>query len=255
MSFSPVNKLERLLIDAAEDPAARPAFYREILDEELFVITEGQTPEREREFVTDKDTSFQLRLLEIEDKLYVPIFTSVERISAIIPNKMGFAAMKGRDVLAMLRGKELVLNPGADYGKMFSPEEVEGILDGSIFNPQERLGAGTKILIGEPAEFPQHIADALSSYFKRSHEVKTAYLALAFVDEADKQPDTMIGLEASGDWNRIVEEAGLVVRQVIKPGEAVGFVHVGESSDDFVSSFLRQHIKPFYKRKKWFGIF
>jgi len=31
-----------------------------------------------------------------------------------------------------------VLNPGSDYGKEFLPDEVSRLLDGTIFQPQER---------------------------------------------------------------------------------------------------------------------
>ena len=47
MEFMPVNELERLLVAAASDFAARPAFYRGITEHPLFVINEGSAPGRE----------------------------------------------------------------------------------------------------------------------------------------------------------------------------------------------------------------
>ena len=227
MAFTPVNELERLLVAAATDPAARPAFYREIGQHELFVITEGRQPEREQRFVADENTSLQIRMIELDGKLHAPIFTSVERISAMVPKEVGFVAMKGDAVLSMLRGKDLVMNPGAEYGKIFTAHEVEGILNGSIFNPQETPDVGgKKILLGQPTEYPRHITDALSRFFARSRDVKAAYLAHAFIPEVDQAPHTLIGVDVAGDWRKVVEEAGIVVREVAKPGEIVDFVQL-----------------------------
>lgn len=36
----------------------------------------------------------------------------------------------------MIRGAALLLNPASEYGKRFSPAEIEALIDGSIFAPQ-----------------------------------------------------------------------------------------------------------------------
>lgn len=187
MAFHPVNDIERLLAAAATDPAARPAFYRGLTEHELFVIKEGELPEREERVTAEQSLSFQIRLIDVNGKPHAPIFTSVGRISAVVPNQVGFIAMNGRAALEMLRGKDLVLNPGTEYGKLFTPQEVESVLDGSIFRAgQETLVAGgQEIIVGQPADYPHHIADALGRFFARCPEVRTAYLAHAFMPELD----------------------------------------------------------------------
>src|SRR4051794_26774993 len=100
MAFAPVNELERLLFAAATDPAARPAFYRAIVQHELFVITEGRKPEREQRYALDADLPLQIRMIELDGKLHAPIFSSVERISAVVPKEVGFIAMKGDAALS-----------------------------------------------------------------------------------------------------------------------------------------------------------
>lgn len=83
MAFTPVNELERLLTAAAGDPAARPRFYRALADHDLFVITEGRTPERNQRVTLTENMPMQVRMIRLDDKLHIPIFTAVERISAL----------------------------------------------------------------------------------------------------------------------------------------------------------------------------
>jgi hypothetical protein len=256
MAFTPVNEIERLLIAAATDAAARPAFYRGLGQHELFVITEGRKPEREQRVVADDNTSVQIRMIELDGKLHTPIFTSVERISAVVPKEVGFIAMKGDAVFTMLRGKDLVMNPGAEYGKIFTAQEVESIVNGSVFNPQETPDVGGKeILLGQPKDYPRHITDALRRFFARTRDVKAAYLAHAFIPEIDQAPHTLIGVEVVGDWRNVVEEAGVVVREVAKPGEIVDFVQLRPQATDTIGDYMQQQTKPFYARKKWLGLF
>jgi hypothetical protein len=256
MVFQPVNEIERLLIAAATDPAARPAFYRGLIEHELFLITEGPTHRHEGRIVAGDNTSYQVRMIELDGKLQAPIFTSVERISAIVPREVNFIAMKGGAVLGMFRGKDLVLNPGAEYGKMFIAQEVDSILTGTIFSPQAKPDVGgKKILLGQPNDYPRHITNALQRFFARSREVRAAYLAHAFIPDIDKVPHTLIGVQVTGDWCRIVEDAGVVVREVAHPGEIVDFVHISPRATDTIGGYMQRQTKPFYVRKKWLGLF
>lgn len=255
MSFTPVNELERLLMDAAKDPAARPAFYRAIVDHDLFVISNGKIPEVPRQIVADDNTTFQVQMIEIEGSLHIPIFTSVERISAEIPKESGYVAAQGGDILKMLRGNDLILNPGAEYGKVLTRQEVDSILDGSIFGGQQLDVGGKRILLGQPSVYPQHVVDALRKYFERTREVNAAYLAHAFIPDIDKEPHTVIGIEMTQNSQEVIRDAGLVVREVAKEGEYVDLVVLTSGSDDIICQYMKGETSPFYRRKKWFGLF
>lgn len=169
--------------------------------------------------------------------------------------EIGFVGMKGRDLLNVLRDNDLVLNPGSDYGKFLTRDEVNGIIDGSIFNPQEtRAVGGKRILLGQPKDYPHHVTEALSRLFAQNRDVKAAYLAHAFIAEIDKEPHTLIGVEVTGDWKRVIEDAGVVVREVAKGGEVVDFVQIHRGAKDTVGAYMQGQTKPFYKRRL-FGIF
>lgn len=42
---------------------------------------------------------------------------------------------------------------------------------------------------------------------------------------------------------------------VLGDGQVVDFVQVKPDTTDTVASYLRQETAPFYKRKRWFGLF
>lgn len=256
MEFMPVNELERLLVAAASDFAARPAFYRGITEHPLFVINEGSAPGREGKTVLKEGTQLQVRQIEREGKLHTPIFTSVERISAVVPKEVRYLAVKGSDLLSLLRGSDLVLNPGSSYGKFLPAKEVESIIDGSIFHPLEviKAGAGQRILLGQPKVYPHHITEALMRYFKKTRDVQAAYLAHAFMPNVDESSHTLIGIDAIGDWEKVIEGVGIVIEDVRKPGEIVDFVRLDGQTPDTIGDYQREQTKPFY-RKKWLGLF
>lgn len=256
IEFEPVNELERLLVAAANDAAARPAFYRGLLKQDLFIITEGRKPQRPEVRTLQADESIQLRQLEIDGKPHTPIFTSERRISAVVPSEVGFFAMKGADLLGIVRGSYLVMNPGGGYGKTFTPDEVESILNGSIFQPSAQPDhSGKKILLGQPANYPSHIVEPLKRYFAKNRAIKSAYLAHALIEASGEVPHTVIGLDVDGPWEPAMHEAGVVARESVKPGEIVDFVPMTGTGSGVIGDYMRQKTQPIYQRKKWLGLF
>lgn len=255
MAFTPVNELERLLVAASTDPAARPAFYKAILDHNLFVITEGQKPDGSRQFLADENTTISVRNLEVGGKPHIPIFSSVERISAVVSNEVGYIATRGETVFSMFRGSDLILNPGADYGKIFTAAEVNSILDGSILHASASLDVGGKrILLGQPSHYPHHIVEPLCRFFSQVPQVQAAYLAHAMIPEMDQEAHTLIGLKVSGNYQKVVAEAGLVVNGASKPGEIVDFVELSKEKSGTINTYLLKNTRPFYARRKWLGL-
>lgn len=50
----------------------------------------------------------------------------------------------------MTKGADLLLNPGSEFGKEFTAQEIEAILNGSVFNAQEAyvVEKNTQTMIG-----------------------------------------------------------------------------------------------------------
>src|SRR5688572_17694826 len=108
MAFEPVNELEKLLISASADPAARPAFTQALLTSELFAITEGKGNEGRR--IAEEGSRLSLRGFEYEGKPHTAIFTSLQRLQAALQEEAGYVAINGRDLLNVMRGHHLYLN-------------------------------------------------------------------------------------------------------------------------------------------------
>jgi hypothetical protein len=157
------------------------------------------------------------------------------------------------EFMKITRGADLILNPGSEFGKEFTKAEIESLLDGSIWKPSERYVAKeeTKIMIGQPSNYPKELMDALARYFRKTKEVKRAYLAHFFNPERDEKPHTLIGVEMSGDWDLVMSGAGMVARDVHIPDPPVDFIQI--TGKGGVEDYFKRDCKPFYERKL-FGI-
>lgn len=254
MSFEPQNNLERSLVKAASDPAHRPQFYRDLAEADLFIIQEGPLPEVSGKTVLRESQTIQVRHMEWNGKAYIPVFSSLPRLQAALQEEVGYLALNSIEFMKITRGTELILNPGSDYGKEFTKNEIASLIDGSIWQPSERYIAekAAQVMIGQPANYPTQLADALSRYFKTQKGVKKAYLAHFFHPERDEKPHTLIGVEFSGDWDSIMAGAGIVARDIPIPDPPVDFLPIAGKGG--VEDYFTKDCKPFYERKL-FGIF
>jgi hypothetical protein len=249
MNATGQNRLERSLSDAATDPSCRPQFYQDLLTSDLFVIQEGPPPSAAGRAVLESDQQVALRSIEWNGKPYIPVFTSPERIQAVVQEEVSYVGMKGLELLKMTRGADLLLNPGFEHGKELTNAEVQSILDGSIFRAAEsqRLRAGAQVMLGQPSTRPDALLTGLTKLFARSKEVKRAYLAQFYNPAQDDKPHTIIGIEVSGNWDKIAARAGIVVQNVKVPDPPVDFVQItGKGSLD---SYFLKECRPFYRRK------
>lgn len=254
MPLEPQNNLEKSLITAASDPAYRSQFYRDLVDADFFIIQEGPVPESSGRVVLSKGMPLQLRNIEWEGRPYIPVFSSLPRLQSAIREEVAYLALNALEFMKITQGAELLLNPGSDYGKAFTREEIASIVDGSIWKPTEKLAAkkNTQVMIGHPANYPTQLVDALSRYFKRTKQVKKAYLAHFFNPERDEKPHTLIAMQVVGDWDSVMAGAGMVARDVEVPDPPVDFLRI--TGQGGIEDYFKGDNKPFYERKL-FGIF
>lgn len=194
MPFDPQNNLEESLIKASSDPAHRPQFYKDLAGSDVFIVQEGPPPESSGKKVLSEGMSLQLRNIEWEGRPYIPVFSSLPRLQAAIQEEVGYLALNALEFMKITQGAELLLNPGSDYGKAFTKDEIASILDGSIWKPTEQfvVQKETQVMIGQPSNYPAKLVEALTRYFKRTKEVKKAYIAHFFNPEHNEKPHTLI---------------------------------------------------------------
>lgn len=250
--FDPENALERALVAAATDPAARPRFYRELVAANLFVIQEGPPPSAPRAFTAEAGFELKVRHVELRGRSWMPVFSSLPRLQSFLDHEAGYLAMNALDLMKITRGASLLLNAASEFGKELLPEEIESILDGSIWTPRnpQVFPRDTKILLGQPSRYPHELVAVLQRVFARHKGVKKAYLA-HFVNPAqDEKPHTLIAIEASANRDQIVSEALMAANAIAVPDPPVDFTILPNRGFD---AYFRS-VKPFYRRKM-FGLF
>jgi len=254
MAFEPQNKLERSLVSAAKDPACRPQFYRDFVESDIFFIEHGHPPVRGGRVTLAQGYQLRIQPVDINGKSYLPIFSSLPRLQAVLKHEAGYISMNALKFLEITKGADLILNSGSDYGKELTSAEIATILDGSIWSPSERYVAkkNTNVVIGQPARYPGELVGALKRYFEKRNDVKRAWIAHFYNPETGEKPHTMIALEVSGNWDQISGETGMIAKSVSIPDPPVDLIQI--TGRGGIEDYFLKSTKPFYA-KKLFGVF
>lgn len=104
----------------------------------------------------------------------------------------------------------------------------------------------SKVMLGEPAEYPQKMIDEICKYLKTNKNINAAYLRLMV---KDNEQSYLIVVDFSGDKNGVfsgIANAGVPYSN----GKYLDFVPLSSS---FGKGAI-ENVMPFYKKKK-FGIF
>jgi SseB protein C-terminal domain/SseB protein N-terminal domain len=241
--FEPTNLLEVALRKAADDPASRPLFLRELLDSKVLIVPAGEKP-RIVDGVVPQDTKIGIANIEFGGRQCVPFFTSEARL----PGGTEFLVLEAKALFQITRGAYLVMNPGVAYGKEFYPDEVARLLDGTAFQPKERYVAekAVQVVIGQPKDYPKELVEALARLYASIPAVKRAWVAFYHNPERDTEGGLLIALDVpgAGDMERISGESGIVIESVPKKQKFVDLVRYEKSG---VAGYFTDQ-KPFYQK-------
>lgn len=132
-STFPENELERSLMQAASDLSARKQFYQKLIWNQLYVLTDAQSVSQEGIQTLEENTT--VRFVTFEDG-QIPIFTATNRFfdKGIIKQEVPYMVLKGQDLFGVAKGATFILNPYSDYGKQLLPEEIENMMNGTIYD-------------------------------------------------------------------------------------------------------------------------
>lgn len=254
--FKAENKLEELLIKASSKLSARPLFYAELLSSDIFIIQDKDKSSFSGNVTVEKDTTLSIQNIEYDNKLFVPFFSSLKRLTETITEEVGYIAINGKSFFELTGGADLLLNPGADYGKEFLKEEIQNLLDGKFNDEVESISfqEDTQVFIGQPADYPKELVNGLKKIFRNNPSVQTAFLAHYHNPSEDKVPHTLIGVDNVGDWNIMIDEVGVVLSHFGTKEKPIDVFKIDKDEKGGISEYFLLEIKPFYK-KKIFGIF
>ncbi len=247
------NALEDALRLAADNPSHRPEFYSLLLESSIYILSQQDGfPSEVRKLEVGEKISIQ-NLVRNDGSPVIPFFTSLNTLRKAIEVESSFMELPARALFEMTKGAVLVLNPKSPYGKEFFPKEIEALLSEGVNRlPEKRITTEeTKVLLGQPANYPSQMADSLSTLFSKRSNVKAAYLALMHNPSQDEKPHLLIGIEAERDIEKIIREAGVVAGDTAPGGEPVDLVRI-ERHDQGLSQYFIQQVKPFYRRS-WRG--
>ncbi|OMQ21747.1 enhanced serine sensitivity protein SseB [Serratia oryzae] len=248
------NQLERLLKLAVSQPAHRPAFFRELLDSTVYILGDSEQVHQEGEITLNAETPVNIQHWEKQDgSSVIPFFSSLETLQKAVEDEQPFIAMPARVLFEITQGAELFLNPKAEYGKEFFPDEIAMLLaTGGVVKPAEHyVDKDSQILLGQPETYPSAMVDALTTLFSQRKPVRRAFLALMHDRALDEKPNLLVGLEVDGEPAEIealINEAGSVASATAPNDDPVDFCLVSDKERG-VSHYLITHTQPFYQRR------
>lgn len=232
------QRLEEVLKLAATEPAHRPEFFTLLMEASVWVPGES---------VEQADA--ELQHWEKEDGTsIIPFFTSEQALQQAVTEEQPFLVMPVRTLFAMTQGETLFLNPKLPVGKEFSPGEISSLLgkEGNALSQQTVLEGGASLLLSEIAEPPAQTIASLTELFAKYKQVRRAWVA-HIKEAADAKPNLLIGIEADGDIENIIQAAGSVATDTLLEDGPVDICEVVDN--DNISHFFTAHITPFYERR------
>ncbi len=240
------DKLATALKDAALEPGLRPEFYKTLLDSNVYILIADQQGLLDGEIFqkTGKNISV-LSWRKSNNDLIVPIFTSENELHKAVKKYQKYVCMNAKVFFSTSKDSQYVINPLSQYSKELTDYEVRSLLDGSLFNRNDKitLKRDTKVLLSQPKDDPHQLIMALSSYFKQQKKVVKAYITQIQYPELDKETYFLLALESTINLKDFFSEISLIIQDTVPHNKHVDMCQVG-CNKEFDSYFKK--IKPFY---------
>jgi len=236
--FTPENHLEELLAVGGQSPEKALEFYKEFLNAK--VVTLGRfdsNPKTQEDYNwIESGDKFNFRLLAYKNEPVVAVFSSVKRMTDVIPEKYyretGYIQVKCRDLLLTVSsfGKPtlVVLNPGHMLVMPILPERVKALLDGTLFKQIEearvaaasptsiKIPKGTVTIVGKPKVIPTTLTNKLAEYFQAFGNVEQAWLGEIAVPSSGQPMHLLLCVRLSKNSRRTFDEFSLDIGPTIR---------------------------------------
>lgn len=138
--FKPENDLERAMEQAVRDPAQIPAFYRVLLESEIYVLTPEAKMEPGRRRSLKYLEPLQVATVEFQGLRWHPAFTAKNRISAYVKEPETCFGAVAKNMFPMLSGSNFWFNPLSECQKPMPASEIALLLSGDIYATLDRAG-------------------------------------------------------------------------------------------------------------------
>jgi len=132
--FEPENGLEALMQAAARDASIVPAFYRALLETEIYILTPEapMKPGRRRSLKFQEEIN--VATVDFQNMKWHPTFTSKKRIYDYIKQPEVCLGAAARNLFEMLPDSNFWLNPLSECQKPLPAAEIALLMSGNIFD-------------------------------------------------------------------------------------------------------------------------
>ena len=245
LPFEPENVLEQLLLLSATDENARPAFYQALMQEEILMILAPMEGIEPGEVVLAEGQEIQLQVLA-DGKL--PIFSSPPRLTdgGVDNGPVSYVRIPGHAFFSMIQGQDCVLNPFSPAGKLLPKDELAALLNGQLTGPLSPSGGDAQVLLSQPAETPQAIADAIAAWAAGQTHIEAAYLAQMQLATNPDVPRLLLAFISTNPDPGFMQELGPVLEGKANTYQFVDLMLLNLSSEEGVNPYFRT-VEPFYK--------
>ena len=232
--FEPENDIERLLMRASTQPSERPAFARAIVDAQVFVVLVPDrpiVPGPDGNTTVPEGTKLSLPSAVRGEERLIPFFTAPSRARLWYTGDHIVAPEQTRDLFGRYPDKPFVLNPGSDYGKDYTPPEVQRMLAGQFDDGPQTIvtQAPEKMLLAHPKEIPTDLIEALGREFETVKAVRGAWLMLA-MHAGQAEQSWMLGVDHEGSWQEVRDAIGRAVSGNILKGRLLDAMPLDDGS-------------------------
>jgi hypothetical protein len=231
MTAFPENELEKGLEDASQGHLDVDAWVQELVRSRVWVPLQG---------VEGASGSFPV--LSIDGGSYVPVFTSEGQINAAAGAGQRVNPPVAELVASLPESVGLAVNPGGTVGLPLPAAVLRQALGMS-----STISAGTTVRIGEPAEEPTQLLEAVADTLAEVEAVRAARRCWAAVGES--RPGLVLGLDVDPDNEGVRAAALEAVRRAVGAGTADFPVDVVFDNDrDEFTSWMASNADPFFVR-------
>lgn len=169
----------------------------------------------------------------------LPFFTSLRALPRAVKQGASYLRLNARTLLEATRGARLVIHPRSQWGKELLPEP--GLQEHVVEKE-------TQVLLGQPAQYPHALVQALSTLFSKLPQVHAAYLGLIYEQGAPGLPRLLIGVHAEGDFALVLHQTSSIIPDSVEPGTLVDFLQLQPGESGGVAGYLTRETTPFCRR-------
>ena len=247
-----MTPLDKACAEATQE-GKHSVFYNAFLSSIIFIPT-LDVPASEQSRRAGENESIAPIIVESEGAKYLMLFDTKERLAAWAKREVGFAALPGHAIVEMMSADfHWALNAGTKHMKTFVPEEITWLKENSKKAQEQKIPAGTEVVIGAPSRIPAGLIESLKKNLSsRNSEVKAAYLGQVFYVREGEKPHLALVLDLQAKDRSVVEA---VCRDLAVSTK--GFLGDGEGIDIMVNDGkgtaleITRAVKPFYSKGGW----